>query len=104
MATVPVDAERFGMLRMDTVVAKLGNDGMQRRDRHTNTPLWAVRVLRRPQVGRSDFVTITVASATEPQLSQDAPVNAIGLVASDYHLDNGRSGLSFRADSIEEAI
>lgn len=104
MASVPVDAARFGVLRVDSVSAKTDNDGVQRRDRRTNQPLWVVRVLRRPMGGRSDFVNITVPSMLEPQLTQDCPVAVNGLVASDYHMENGRSGLSFRADSVEEAI
>lgn len=104
MATVPVDVSRFGAMRVDSVTAKFDGGGVQRRDRRTNYPLWVVRVLRRPVTGRSDFVNITVASAEEPLLAQDASVTVSGLVASDYHLDNGRSGLAFRADLIEETV
>lgn len=104
MATVPVDVSRFGTMRVDSVAAKLNDDGTQKRDRRTNHPLWVVRVLRRPATGRSDFANITVVSAEEPMLAQDTPVTVSGLVASDYHLDNGRSGLAFRADLIEETV
>lgn len=103
MASVPVDVARFGALRVESVQAKVSADGTQRRDRQTGMPLWVVRVLRRPPVGRSEFVNITIPSPAEPPLVQDDSVAFVNLVASDYHLDNGRSGLTFRADSIDEA-
>lgn len=101
MASVPVDTTRFGDLRVESVQSKTDSTGAQRRDRRTGLPLWVVRVLRRPAAGRSDFVNITVPASVEPDLPQDAAVIARNLIASDYHLDNGRSGLSFRADSID---
>ena len=63
-------------------------------------PLFSVELV---VLGHGEADVIRVKVAGEPEgLTINGPVTVEGLVAQPWQLDNGRSGVSFRADTIRD--
>jgi hypothetical protein len=63
-------------------------------------PLWQVELVA---MGRDEADIIRVKVPGEPEgLTQGGSVTVAGLVAQPWSMDNGRSGVSFRADAIRD--
>lgn len=63
-------------------------------------PLWQVELVA---MGNDEADIIRVRVAGEPEgLTQGGNVTVIGLVSQPWSMDNGRSGVSFRADAIRD--
>lgn len=63
-------------------------------------PLFSVEVVAMGH-GEADVIRVKVAGQPE-NLTVNGPVTVSGLVAQPWQMDGGRSGVSFRADSIRD--
>lgn len=72
--------------------------GQPKIDKATGLPLWVVQVMALDQSG-GDIISVAVPG--EPKVSLGCPVSITGLVAVPWSQES-RSGVAYRADSIEQ--
>ena len=72
--------------------------GQQKIDKATGLPLWLVQVMALDQSG-GDIISVAVPG--EPKVSLGLGVEITGLVAVPW-AQEGRSGVAYRADAIEQ--
>lgn len=99
MAAIKVDIS--GSRYSVGVVPRPKNDmeGRQRTDRMTGTPLFVTQLIKLDDDG-AEIITVTTPGA--PDVGQGAEVRPVNLVAIPWQ-QGQRSGVAFRADSIEHA-
>ncbi len=77
---------------------KNDQNGIQRTDRNTKEPLFAVQLVAVDE-GGAEVINVTVAGANPPQVAKGQAVNPAELQAIPW-AQNGRNGVAFRASSI----
>lgn len=77
---------------------RLDQNGVQRTDRNTKEPLFAVQLVAVDE-GGAEVINVTVAGATPPKVTKGQPVTPAELQAIPW-AQNGRNGVAFRAKSI----
>jgi hypothetical protein len=101
-----IDTSRFEFQACGPMKPRLDKDGVQRVDRDTKFPQWAVDVVAwnaEDEAGRTETILITVASSeTPPPLTQMQFVTVQGLRAVPWVSDNGNRQVrvAYRADSV----
>lgn len=98
--TIPVaQASRCVVLGVEE---KVDGEGGQTRDKDTGMPQWHVHIDMRDEAEeRPEVFRVVIGSASRPSLQRDQPVRFSNLRAMHWQMD-GRSGLSFKADSAEQ--
>lgn len=77
---------------------KNDQNGVQRMDRNTKEPLFAVQLVAVDE-GGAEVINVTVAGAVPPKVAKGQPVSPSELQAIPW-AQNGRNGTAFRAKSI----
>ncbi|RCW44680.1 hypothetical protein DFQ14_104270 [Halopolyspora algeriensis] len=77
---------------------KTDQNGIQRTDRNTKEPLFAVQLVAVDD-GGAEVINVTVAGANPPQVTKGQPVTPTELQAIPW-AQNGRNGVAFRATAI----
>jgi hypothetical protein len=99
MRRIPVDQSRLRILSAGPPAPATQPDGSPRLNR-AGQALTNVPVLVLAEGGRAESLTVRVPSPA-PALPELAPLRFGGLVAWYWTLDNGRSGISLTADTVE---
>ena len=101
MRRLPVDTTTLSFVCAGSPEAALEFDSGAPRTDANGQALYEVRLLAINE-GESDVITVKVPG--EPKaLVTTAPVKVRGLVATPWRMDDGRSGVSYRAAAIEPA-
>ncbi|QGK68975.1 hypothetical protein GIY23_04975 [Allosaccharopolyspora coralli] len=77
---------------------KNDQNGVQRMDRNTKEPLFAVQLVAVDE-GGAEVINVTVAGAVPPKVAKGQPVSPAELQAIPW-AQNGRNGTAYRAKSI----
>lgn len=77
---------------------KTDQNGVQRTDRNTKEPLFAVQLVAVDE-GGAEVINVTVPGSNPPQVAKGQPVSPMQLQAIPW-AQNGRNGVAFRATSI----
>lgn len=78
---------------------KTDQNGVQRTERATNTPMWAVQLVAMDSSG-AEVITVTVAAPQPPKVAVGSAVAPLELQAIPW-AQNGRNGVAFRATDIK---
>lgn len=99
MKRIPVDTSRIRILAAGQPAPATNPDGSARTNR-AGQALTNVPVLVLAEGGRPESVNVRVPSPV-PTLPDLAPLRFVGLIAWFWTLDNGRSGVSLTAESLQ---
>jgi hypothetical protein len=97
-----IKTERMQFLVTRAPEPKSDGDGRQKADRDTRELLYVVELVALDGSGASSAEVIKVTTAGEPKIAYGQFVHVTGLVVTPWSMD-GRSGISFRAQSIVPA-
>ena len=103
--SLPLDQARMGTTLVLSVAPDTDQTGAQKMN-GDNVPVWKVETLLKPparedgSAPKSETVYVKLAGRTAPQLAEFTPVRFHGLTARMWEM-NGKSGISFSADSVE---
>ena len=105
-SNIPVDASRFGTLRLDGCAPKKKYGSEEQMCDRDGVTLYDVHLLgRMAKANGSQSIKVVVASNSDPVagIELDAPVKVEGLCVSFGTLDDGRLWSKFTADKIAPA-
>ena len=105
MRVIPIDQSRVSTVFVECVM-KTDQTGIQKRERDTDVPLWALRCLIRVigDPSRPEIVEVTVPSRTDlgQVLDPLTPVTFSDFGAMAWSID-GKSGVAYSASSVKHA-
>jgi hypothetical protein len=94
-----IDTSKVTFTVSREVQPKTDQNGVQRTERATNIPMWAVQLVAMDDTG-AEVITVTVAAPQAPKVVIGSAVTPLELQAIPW-AQNGRNGVAFRAADIK---
>lgn len=94
-----IDTSKVTFTVSREVQPKTDQNGIQRVERTTNTPMWAVQLVAMDSSG-AEVITVTVAAPQAPKVTVGTAVTPVELQAIPW-AQNGRNGVAFRATDLK---
>jgi hypothetical protein len=95
MMRLLIDTSRVTFTVGREAQAKTDQNGIQRVERNTNIPMWAVQLVAMDD-GGAEVITVTITAPQAPKVSVGQLVNPVELQAIPW-AQNGKNGTAFRA-------